>query len=277
MRALAPRPLAFLALLGLAAWQAPEQDAEVELELTYLANEGFLVRAGEHKVLLDAFVAEPYSIYAALPPELHAGMIAGEPPFDAVDLALASHVHRDHFQPPSAAEFLSAHAETTFLSTPDVLAELRAELGDDAAAERARALLPEARRSLQAIEQAIAVEALRLPHGVTDNGVQNLGLVLDLGGARLLHIGDSDVRAEDFLAYELPRRALDVAFLPYWCLLDEESVRLSRERTGARHIVAVHVPPGEVAEQKARLGRLDPELILFERPGEKRTLPCGKR
>ena len=271
------RPLAFLALLALAAWQAPGDGQDREVELTYLANEGFLVRAGEHEVLIDAFVAEPYSIYAALPAEMHAAMMAGEPPFHAVDLALTSHVHRDHFQPPCAAEFLSSHEETIFLSTPDVLEELRAELAGDVAMDRARALLPEPGRSLRFDENGLSVEVLRLPHGVTDNGVQNLGLIVDLGGTRLLHVGDSDVRAEDFLAYDLPRRGIDVAFLPYWCLLDEESVRLARERTGARHLVAVHVPPRELAEQKARLARLAEDLLLFERAGEQRTLRCGPR
>lgn len=264
-------PVSLLALLGLAARQG-EQGGEVELELTYLANEGFLVRAGETKLLIDAFVPEPYGEYAGVPETLHADMLAGKPPFDGIDLALASHFHRDHFQAPSAAEFLSTRATTPFLSAPDVVDMLRAELSGDAALERVRELLPDAQKTLEFQEGGIEVELLRLPHGVTDNGVQNLGHVIELGGVRLLHVGDSDVRAPDVAGYGLQSRAIDVAFLPYWWLLDAESVRLSRERTGAKHIVAVHVPPRDVAELKTRLAALDPEILLFERQGEARTL-----
>lgn len=33
-----------------------------EVEVAFLANEGFLLRCGEQRVLIDAFVTEPYSI-----------------------------------------------------------------------------------------------------------------------------------------------------------------------------------------------------------------------
>jgi hypothetical protein len=41
--------------------------------------------------------------------------------------------------------------------------------------------------------------------------------------------------------------------------------------------VAVHVPPGELAEHEERLSRLDPDVILFERAGEKRVIASAGR
>jgi hypothetical protein len=76
--------LPFLALLGLAAWQEPAREA-VELELVYLANEGFLVRAGGRGILIDAFVTEPYGGYAAVPDELFADMLGSKLPFEDVE------------------------------------------------------------------------------------------------------------------------------------------------------------------------------------------------
>src|SRR5262245_9179767 len=272
MNARALLPAGFLALLGLAA----HRDEGTELELHYLANEGFLVAAGDTKLLIDAFVAEPYGEYAALPADLHADMVAARAPFDGVDLALTSHFHRDHFQAASAAEYLRAQGSVPFLSTPDVVALLQKQLGEAALTARVRELLPEPEKTLAFEEGSIEVELLRLPHGVTDNGVQNLGHVIALGGVRLLHVGDSDVRAADLVAYRLPERSIDVAFLPYWWLMDAESVRLSRERTGAKHLIAMHVPPAEVAAVKHQIAQLDPSILVFERAGEERKLELEK-
>jgi L-ascorbate metabolism protein UlaG (beta-lactamase superfamily) len=265
--------LPFLALLVIAAGQDPKR-AAVELELTYLANEGFLARVGDAKVLIDAFVTEPYAGYAAVPEELFADMVAGKPPFDGVELALTSHVHRDHFQPEPAALFLAAHRETTFLSAPHVVAGLLQELGGNAAGERPEALLPEARQSIAVREQEIGVELLRLAHsgGARSASVQNLGHVIDLAGAKLLHVGDADAVPEELGAYELVKRAVDVALVPYWWLGDAASLARAKELTGAKHLVAIHVPPAELADVKQHLAALDPAVLVFEEPGESRSL-----
>lgn len=271
LRTLAALP--FLALLGLAARQQPAR-ARLELELVCLANEGFLVRAGEHELLIDAFVTEPYAGYACVPAELRAAMLAGKPPFDGVELALASHYHRDHFQAAAAAEFLRAHPETMFLSTPQVVDALVAELGEDPAVGRIEALLPEARQTAETRAQETRVELIRLPHsgGARTAFVENLGHVLELGGARMLHVGDADAQDPAVDHYDLELRALDVALVPYWWLGDAAGVALARKLTGAKHLVAVHVPPAEFATVKAQLAALDPAILLFERAGESRKL-----
>jgi L-ascorbate metabolism protein UlaG (beta-lactamase superfamily) len=268
-----PAALACLALLALAGWQTPARPAP-ELELVYLANEGFLVSAGEHELLIDAFVYEPYGGYAAVPEDVRAAMRAGKPPFDGVELALTSHFHRDHFQVEAAAEFLRAHPETRFLSSPEVVDGLLEELGEDATAERVDALLPEAGQASEERVGGTRIQLIRLPHtgGTRTASVQNLGHVLELGGARILHVGDAEVLDPAVDHYDLEERALDVALVPYWWLGDAAGVARARKLTGAKHLVAVHVPPAELAAVKVQLATLDPAILLFERAGESRKL-----
>jgi L-ascorbate metabolism protein UlaG (beta-lactamase superfamily) len=263
--------LPFLLLLGLATWQEAARP-RVEVELVYLANEGFLVRCGEHALLLDAFVTEPYGEYAAVPAELFADLVARRPPFADVDLALTSHVHRDHFQASAAKAFLAANPATPFLAAAQVQEELAKELAD--ASDARRALLPEASQRLAAEAGGIRVELLRLPHsgGARTATVQNLGQRIELGDASLLHVGDADLETRELAGYELARSPVDVAFVPYWWLGSAEDLARTRAVTGARHLVAVHVPPGEVASEKARLAALDPAILVFERSGEERRL-----
>ena len=99
----------------------PAAPGEDTLEITYLANEGFLVRTPDGNLLIDAFLRQAYAGYPALTSEAHARMVAAQAPFDQVDLALVSHVHGDHFQPDSAAAFLKASGSTRLITSPQVL------------------------------------------------------------------------------------------------------------------------------------------------------------
>jgi len=281
MRRLAPTRLLlvpFLALLALAARQDPAAAKKVELELVYLANEGFLARVGDAKLLIDAFVTKPYSIYAAVPAELQAKLIGGEPPFDGLDLALASHVHADHFQTSAAAEVLSAHPNLAFVSSPQVIEALRIGLGGDESA-RFRELLPESRQTAESTHEGIRVELLRLPHtgGERTELVQNLGCWIELGGVRLLHVGDADLESADLAAYELAQREIDVALVPYWWLGSPESLARVKALVGARRLVAMHVPPKELEDVRRQLAALDPEILCFEQAGAAQQLAFDAR
>jgi len=266
--------LPFFSVLGLLAWQ--DAGSTRELELVYLANEGFLLRSGEASLVIDAFVTRPYAGYAAVPEELFADLLEARAPFEDVDLALTSHVHGDHFQPEPAAEFLAARPEVPFLSSRQVVEQLAERVPDEQRAGT-RAFLPEARARVETGAGGIRVELLRLPHtgGARTADVQNLGHLIQLGDVRILHVGDADVATGDLASYELAGSAIDVALVPYWWLGDAQALARVRALVGARRYVAIHVPPGEVAQVKRQLEALDPGLLLFEEPGEARTVSIG--
>jgi L-ascorbate metabolism protein UlaG (beta-lactamase superfamily) len=263
--------LCFTALLGLAWSQEPARAART-LELEYLANEGFLLRGGGRTLLIDAFVTEPYGNYAAVPEELFEKLVSGAEGYATIDLALASHVHSDHFQAEPAAAFLAAHAETRFVAAPEVVAVLEHALGEEATKERLLARLPEARARLE--ERELGLELVRLPHsgGVRTAAVQNLGHLLTIGGVRVLHVGDAERESPELDAHDLEGANIDVALVPYWWIDDSAGLARVRALTGARELVAMHVPPDELAEVKALLAAIDARVLLFEKPGQRRTL-----
>ena len=67
------------------------------LEITYIANEGVLIAAGDGQVLIDGLHRPYYPMYAVLPPAQRDLIETARPPFDEIDVILVSHVHRDHF------------------------------------------------------------------------------------------------------------------------------------------------------------------------------------
>lgn len=203
------------------------------LEVTWLANEGVLLACGERQVLIDAFVPEAYSIYTALPPATAQALLAGEPPFDDIELALVSHVHRDHFQPQFAQRYLAAHPGTRLVASPQVVELLGADSG-------AVSRWPAAGKPERFSHAGITVELLELSHGI--DGMQNLGHIVTLGGFRILHLGDAEIVAANFAPYGLAGRDLDVALIPYWYFASAAGRALIATHLDARLKIAVHIP-----------------------------------
>jgi L-ascorbate metabolism protein UlaG (beta-lactamase superfamily) len=71
--------------------------------------------------------------------------------------------------------------------------------------------------------------------------------------ATVLHVGDADPRPSNFaLLGDLPR--VDLALLPFWYVLDEESRAFVRSSIAPRRIFAMHLPPEDASRVAGRLG-----------------------
>jgi len=112
--------------------------------------------------------------------------------------------------------------------------------GFAAVADRVTALSPREGERETFVHAGIRVTALNLHHGLDRRPlVEHLGFVIKLGGMKLLHLGDTEVSHDELSVYALGEEGIDVAFVPYWRLLDGPS---DVEEIRPRHVVAMHVP-----------------------------------
>ena len=269
-------PLALL-LLGAALPHAPGQESApqpsaTELEITYLANEGFMLAAGDDKVLIDAFVTMPYAGYAALPEKERDHLHRASGPFAGVDLALVTHVHGDHFQPAPACAFTTAAPRCVLAAPEQVLQQLAASCPTVNGASQ-RKLLPRTGHTQSVDVGGIHVDALRLSHG--DGrfaSVQNLGYVVTMGGFKILHVGDASLRTATFAPYQLEEIGVDVALVPYWYFDDPAGRALIKGPLRARVTVAMHIPPKGLAKTRASLAEAFPDVIVFDESMQSRRI-----
>ena len=61
------------------------------VDVTFLANEGVLLSAGETRVVIDGLF-RPYKTYAVMPAADRERLETSQPPFDGIDLVLVSHM-----------------------------------------------------------------------------------------------------------------------------------------------------------------------------------------
>lgn len=253
-----------LVVLAMAGSGLPAaQEGRGPLAVTYLANEGFLVEAAGVRVLVDALFRQGVSGYARLSDETRGRLESARAPYGGAAFALATHEHADHFDAASVAAYLAASPQTRFLTTPQAHARLQRAAGAATVRARAEGLLPAEGRRLRREHGGVRVDVLNIHHG-RSRPTENAGFLVELGGWRVLHIGDSEATAADLAGAGVPAAKVDVFFVPYWYLSHDDGRRAVRE-AGARHVVVMHVGSGEVDQAIRRAGGYGPVFAAVRR------------
>ena len=160
-----------------------------------------------------------------------------------------------------------------FISTPQAVGRL--EPLKDSVAERVQAILPQSSRPETLQVGAVSLRVFSLHHGRA-SATQNLAFEIDLGGRKVLHVGDTEVNAGEIEPLHLGEANIDLALLPPWVLAKEDLVRqaLRPRRLGLMHVPARDAPPsyfgqpGNVEGLVEALREMYPELLTFLEPGD---------
>lgn len=238
------------------------------LQVTYVGNAGFLVQMGKKKILIDGCFRGFARAYL-LPEAIQDKLANAQAPFDGIDLILATHAHGDHVDSGLVRQHLRNNPKAIFASTRQATAPLADLKGRVVSFEASRG------RSDRKEVAGIQVEALYLSHGAPAAGeteILNYGYVVSVGGFSFFHTGDIDssqVTFEEFRAYNLPEKKLDVAFVQHYCLLGAASDRrLVRDGIGARRIFPSHYHLTDPPFQAAAVLRQYPDAIVFQKEME---------
>lgn len=278
MRALV-RGAALVLLLVAAAAAVAEPD---ETRVTYIGNAGMMVEGGGKKVLFDALYRGGIPQYRVHSVKLRSELENAEGAFADVDLILASHAHSDHFDAEAVKSHLENNRRAVFVSTPQAADQVRALLPSGSKLhKRIHGMLPDEGQYVDFKHRGIKVTALQMHHGRTQT-MMNVGFIAEIDGKTFLHIGDSQAHAGEIEAWGLGERQIDVAFVPYWCLLYKAWAGV-RDALGATTVVGIHVPPRDSGDpffgqvqggRETVLKRIEEQkaaTIIFRQPLESRA------
>lgn len=245
----------------------------VPVTVTYIANEGVLLAAGDERVLIDGLHREYKPDYAFPDAKLLGALESGTAPYDQLDLLLVSHQHLDHFHPLSVALALKNIPGAVLISSEQVVSQVRANpAGGTVAAARIKAFTSSADGKLESTVGNIKLTVFGLRHsGEQARSIQNLGHVIEMGGKKFLHVGDAELSDAVFAGYKLNEAGIDVAILPYWYLLTADGRAAIKKLINPKQIIAVHIQPLEAATVIERLKQADPSIIPFTRALESRS------
>ncbi len=244
-----------------------------QVSVLYLANEGFLIRSGDIKILIDSFVGETEDGFETLPRNVTRMLTTAAAPFDGFALALVSHTHRDHLQVRMAEKYLRANANAAVLAAPSVLQSFTNRAEDfDSIKEQLRSVNLEGVKSKRyaILDTRATVDFMPLPHG-GDATVANFGHLITLGEHRLLHLGDVAADKAIFEGLDLASQKIEVAFVPYWFFMTEEGIDIVDNSINAQYTIACHVPMDQKEAFIAKMAESNPHILHFNAPMESKV------
>jgi L-ascorbate metabolism protein UlaG (beta-lactamase superfamily) len=244
-----------------------------DFSIRYIANEGVLIRAGDNQILIDGLHREYKPAYAFPPPDLQRLLENAQKPYDKINLLLVSHVHLDHFHPESIALHLKNNPRAVLATSEQAVEEITKNFPEY---EKIKTqLMPvkhEWKKAVEFNQNGIKVKFLGLRHANAQfASIQNFGHLIEIDGKKLLHVGDADMTAENFSAFNLAQEKIDVAFIPYWFLLSENGRSLVKEQFNPKQIIAVHISPGDAEEVSEQLKKDNPGMIAFTKILEEKS------
>jgi L-ascorbate metabolism protein UlaG (beta-lactamase superfamily) len=239
-----------------------------DVMVTQLANEGVILSDGETRVMIDGMVVETYSVYGGLDATAAAAFGQASGAFGGIDLALSSHRHHDHNQPAFACQFLQASEETKFISSPQVLGLMREKCRQLVTnSPRVEEIVPQYGEPVTLSHDDVTITVFPLSHGTRKYAkIQNYGHLVELGGMKVLHIGDAAMDKADFQKAGLDQIELDIVLIPFWFFQPGPGADVIRQYMDAPLKFAVHIPPGEMEEVKAHMDENFPQVMILEGP-----------
>jgi L-ascorbate metabolism protein UlaG (beta-lactamase superfamily) len=261
-----------LAILACSVPSRGSAQQQPGLTMTFLANEGVLLSSGGKKVLIDALFLKYQRGFATPADSTQAALSAARAPFDSVDLILATHYHGDHFHPQPVAAHLAANPRATLATSSQVIDSLRSRVPVGGPLDRrmlARTTAPGVRR--REVINGIPVEFLGISHGSGPRNhlaIQHLAYIVELGGKRVLHIGDAILSDENVRAFRLDTARIDIALVPTWVVTGQASRQAIERWVKPRQVVAFHVGEGGGERASREVRAAMPSAITLTRERE---------
>lgn len=244
---------------------------QAEVFVQQLANEGFMLSDGKStKVMVDGMVVEPYSVYGGLPSEMLPAFTTTTGPFADINLVLVSHQHHDHNQPSYACQFMQKSSRAILATSSQVVELMREKCRQFVSSSpRIQIIDPQYDEMETLMVGNASVNIFLLSHGGGKYAnLKNYGHLIELGGIRILHIGDAAMETADFKRAGVADMKVDVALIPFWYFQPGPGGGMIRRYLTAKHMIATHIPPGEMAEIKEYLQVEYPNVVILENPLE---------
>lgn len=245
--------------------------AEAAVEITFLGNMGFLLSDGKDKIIIDGFLAEAYALFEGLDEKSVAAMVVAKDDFQGIDLALASHIHFEHFQPDMACRFIKASQSTHFISSPQVITILKERCKPFAKTHKnvkTVTVQPGVPKTFS--REGVKVEIFPLTHGTGKfASLHHYGHLMTVGGKTILHIGDASAVPVDFVAAGLQNIKLDILLAPYTFFTRSAGKAMLAQFMQAPVQIVAHIPPKEFTEIAAAVLEDYPDAIIFQQRMEK--------
>lgn len=245
----------------------------IKAEITYIGNEGFMIKNNNKKVFIDALYYYTYGGGIINTDTLVRNRImANKEQFSNADLFLITHNHPDHYDQPMMTKFLNGNPQAKLVAQADIVNGIT----KSTLAGQLVKIAPAKFHSTDTTINNIPVTVYNLIHDIGYR-IPNVGYVANIDGLTIFHAGDNTF--EDTLEYtgfNLKEKNIDVAFLNYngyWKTARQREFIM--KHIHPKYIVLMHIPTTGIETIKKTVGELPDSfvpVIVFSASMEKATV-----
>jgi len=206
-------------------------NSQSTITIEHAGNAGIKIISGNKIALVDALFG-PHSRFTHFTDAEFSTLTK-----QGANVALATHVHSDHFHPKRATQFLTANSNTLFIGTPEILGTFN----DISVTKNIFAPTLADFQSHLITQDDIKVDVLNFPHMKIPNSIQNYAYLVEINGWKILHVGDADVTAEVITGHQLAKRNIDVLVVHDLFHVLQKDYRKLIEQMNVDKVVYMHI------------------------------------
>lgn len=228
--------------------------AQTTVKITFVADDGVIITDGTKTVIVDAMppsfsvnISGTVTSWIPAASGLITAIQNGTPPYDNISVILVTHDHLDHWAIGSTGNFLNSHLQAKLIGPPQVVSNFTGNA-------QVVPLNPALFQSEETTIDGIKVKALRMVHfnnfGLDFSSVQNFAFLIEIGGKKILHLGDADYTTQNFSSFDLVNENVDVVIVPAATIkLTSPNMDLVRTLIAPGHIIAAHLETNKTESQ----------------------------
>jgi len=248
-------------------------DTSDYLGISYIGNMGVLLENKNKTVLIDGFHKKYKPAYLhpskGMVDSLIRGKYAG---FTRLELSLVTHKHKDHFSPELSLHFLTENKESLLIG-PDQVKEELIKIDNDGGAFLDQLKVIDTENKTPSIQhKGILIQSIKCGHTyqIKHKNVQNVAYLIDINGYKVLHVGDTewDLSKEAFEKLQLAESNIDVAILPFWMLIEENSKSKLNDLIRPKMTVATHLDPNFAHQFVEKIQLSMPDVVCLTQPNK---------
>lgn len=248
--------------------------AQKSLDITYIANDGYLISSDTNKILIDGIFKDGYGTYYTPTAQTITKERNATAPFDSINILLVTHSHADHVDPAYLTDHM-VNDNNAMLIVPTQVSELLKPLGNYSTIKNRIDSIKQINQSkTDTTIHGIRVKSMVFTHPNNFTTMQNLGYVCSIDGFKIFHPGDATSKDLSlFQSYNLANDSIDIAFIPYW-FFDSDAGNLGKDIISylkPKAIVIIHIGLGKFADYKNIVKNTKgiPPVYFLEAPMQK--------
>jgi CubicO group peptidase (beta-lactamase class C family)/L-ascorbate metabolism protein UlaG (beta-lactamase superfamily) len=239
-----------------------------KIDVTYIANAGFLIESGGKKILIDALFNNGWDTYLIPADSVVSKIINQQGPFKNVNLMLITHNHEDHFNDSMVVAYLNNNPENILIAPPLVTNAVLKNPDYKNSGNQLVELDKINQEKNDTTIDGIRVRSFFIQHDSRPQ-IEHVGYLIDINDCKIFHSGDyNGIETVEFRKLQLQQEQIDLALLNFYGFWSTKEDRMFTEKyIRPERIILMHIPPSEIEtiQDSVKLINDFTDITVFEK------------